>query len=104
MSRILRHVVLFAYKADAPREAISRVAEEFSALPSRIDCISGFEWGSNISPENLGDGFEHCFIVSFRTEADRDRYLPHPEHRRFSEFAGPYLERVIVHDFWGNES
>ena len=34
-------------------------------LPSKIDAIKDFEWGTNNSPENLAQGFTHCFFVTF---------------------------------------
>ena len=47
-------------------------------LPSKVHQIIEFEWGTNISPENLDQGFTHCFLVTFNNAKDRDAYLPHP--------------------------
>jgi hypothetical protein len=51
----------------------------------------------------LADGFTHCFIVTFKTEADRAVYLPHPEHQKFVEILKPILEKPFVIDFWTKE-
>ena len=41
-----------------PRLLQTLAAEKaFAALPSKIDTIKGFEWGTNVSPENLAQGF-----------------------------------------------
>jgi hypothetical protein len=50
--------------------------------------------------ENLQQGFTHCFFVTFRSEADRAKYLPHPAHKEFGRMLGPYLDKVIVVDYW----
>lgn len=100
---VLRHVVCFKFKPGATPEQIKKVETEFVALKSRIPQIAALEWGTDNSPEKLADGFTHCFIVTFRTEADRDAYLPHPEHKKFVEILKPILEKPFVIDFWTKE-
>ncbi|HPC95696.1 MAG TPA: Dabb family protein [Sedimentisphaerales bacterium] len=99
-TRLLRHVVLLKFKDEASAADIRRIENAFSALPSRIDAIYDLEWGTDVSVENRQKGFTHCFIVSFRSEADRAEYLPHPAHREFGELLGPYLDDVLVVDYW----
>jgi hypothetical protein len=48
----------------------------------------------------LDHGHTHCFILTFNSEADRDSYLPHPDHKAFGELLGPCLEQVTVVDYW----
>jgi hypothetical protein len=57
------------------------------------------EHGPYESAEGLNDGFTHGFIMSFDTAANRDAYLPHPEHERVRDIVVPCLERVVVFDF-----
>lgn len=97
---LLRHVVLFKFKADATPEQIDRVVAGFRELPSKIKEIHGFEWGTDNSPEQLSKGHTHCFLVTFRSEADRDAYLPHPAHQAFVAVLKPILEDVTVVDYW----
>ncbi|MEN6429213.1 MAG: Dabb family protein [Phycisphaerales bacterium] len=98
--QVLRHVVLFQFKEGTSAEDIRKIENAFSALPSKIDVICGFEWGTDVSVENLQKGFTHCFIVSFRSEADRDAYAKHPAHVEFGGLLGPSLEQVMVVDYW----
>ncbi|MCA9181727.1 MAG: Dabb family protein, partial [Planctomycetales bacterium] len=49
------------------------------------------------------DGFTHCFLLTFKSEADRDSYLPHPAHRAFGAALKPHLEKVLVVDYWAGE-
>ena len=58
------------------------------------------EWGTGVSVEGLQQGFTHCFFVSFRSEADRTRYLPRPAHKEFGQILGPHLDKVLVIDYW----
>ncbi|MEM6800380.1 MAG: Dabb family protein [Bacteroidota bacterium] len=96
----LRHVVLFKFKEGSSEEDIKKVEEAFSALPSKIPQIKGYEWGTNNSPEGLDKGFTHCFFLSFESEEDRAIYLPHPDHKAFGEVLGPHLDDVLVLDYW----
>lgn len=96
----LRHVVLFAFKENAGQQAIDTVVSDFAALPQEILGITAYEWGTNVSPEGLDNGFTHCFTLSFASDADRDAYLVHPAHQRFVGTLGSCLERSLVVDYW----
>ncbi len=98
--KVLQHVVLFKFKADAKPEDIKKVETAFKALKDQIKEIKGFEWGLNNSPENLNEGYTHCFLVSFSSEKDREIYLPHPKHKEFVAMIGPYVEKALVVDYW----
>jgi Stress responsive A/B Barrel Domain len=97
---LLRHVVLFAFKPTATRANIANIEAAFAALPGQIREVRGFEWGTNVSPENLANGFTHCFVVTFADAAGRDIYLPHPAHKAFVVMAGPSIEKALVVDFF----
>ena len=96
----LRHVVLFKFKDDASAADVKKVETAFKKLPSQIKEIKGFEWGINNSPENLNQGFTHSFFLTFKSEADRAVYLPHPAHKAFGALLKPYLDKVLVIDYW----
>ncbi len=98
--RELRHVVLFSFKEDTPGQKIREIQAAFEALPKAIPEIKDFEWGLNNSPEGLNKGFTHCFLLTFDSEADRAVYLPHPKHKAFGDLAGPFIEDVLVVDYW----
>lgn len=97
---VLRHVVLFKFKDTATPEQVQEVEKAFAELPDKIDVIQDYEWGTNVSPEGHDQGFTHCFFLTFKTEADRDAYLPHPAHKAFGKALGPYLDKVCVVDYW----
>ena len=98
--KVLRHVVMFQFKDSASKEDVQSVVDAFRQLPSKINQIDSFEYGTNNSPEGLADGFTHCFLVTFKSEKDREIYLPHEAHQAFVEVLKPHLEKVMVIDYW----
>lgn len=96
----LRHVVLLKFKDNTSDADIKKVEDAFRALPSKIKEIKSLEWGTNNSPEELNQGFTHCFFLAFASEQDRAVYLPHPAHKAFGAVLGPHLDKVLVVDYW----
>lgn len=97
---LLRHVVLFKFKDTSSAEDVKKVEDAFLGLTDKIKEIKDLEWGLNNSPEGLDQGFTHCFFVTFESEEDRAVYLPHPDHKAFTEVLGPHLDKVLVFDYW----
>ena len=99
----VRHVVLFKFKDGTPRDQVEKIENGFRALPGKVPGTVGFEWGTNISPENLDQGFTHCFLVTFGDAQARDAYLPHPAHQAFVKILKPHLDKVLVIDYVAKE-
>lgn len=96
--QLLRHVVLFAF--DGTPAEVRQVEEAFCQLPAQIPEIHAFEWGTDVSVENIQQGFTHCFLLSFASASDRDTYLVHPAHQAFGKLLQPVLAKVLVVDYW----
>ncbi len=96
---VYRHVVLFKFKDSATPDQVKSVEDAFRALSTKVPTITGYEWGTNVSPENKNEGFTHCFVVTFKDKAGLDVYLPHPAHDEFKAVLRPYLDKVLVVDF-----
>ena len=101
--KLLRHVVLFKFKADVTPAQVQEVVDAFRALPGKIDTIHSFEWGTDVSVENKAAGFTHGFLVTFRDEKGRETYLPHPAHQEFVKLVGPRIQNVLVFDYWSSK-
>ena len=99
----LNHVVSFKFKSSATADQIKEVEDSFKALKSKISVFQTLEAGTNVSPEKLNKGFTHCWILSFKSEKDRDDYLVHPDHKAFAKALGPVLEDAFVIDFWAKD-
>ena len=101
---VYRHVVLFKFHENTSKETVESIVEAFHALCGELPFVRDFEWGLNSSPENLNEGYTHCFIVTFGSPKDRDAYLPHPAHQAFCRtYLDPNLEKVCVLDFTSND-
>lgn len=95
----LRHLVCFKFSEKATPEKIEMVEKAFAELPSKIDTIQSFEWGTNVSKENHDKGFTHCFQLTFKDQAGLDTYIPHPAHKAFGEKLAGLIEDVFVFDY-----
>lgn len=97
---VLRHVVFFKFKPEVDAAKLKELVDAFRALPSKIDAIKSFEYGTDVGVEGLSKGFTHCFFLTFVDEKGRDAYLPHPAHKAFVEVVKPLLDDVCVVDYW----
>ena len=98
--KVLRHVVLFKFKDQTSQEKLIEIENAFVALKGKIPEIQDFEWGTDVSVEGISKGFTHCFLLTFRSENDRNTYLPHHAHKVFVELLEPHLDKVCVVDYW----
>lgn len=101
--KMLRHCVMFKFKEDATKEQVKEVVDALAALPKKIDSIVDFENGVNNSEEGRSKGFTHVFLITFKDEKGREKYLPHPAHNEFIQKALPIIDDVLVVDYWTAE-
>lgn len=99
-AKLLRHLVIFKFKDDTTPEQTQAIVAAFAALPGKIDTIVDFECGTDVSVEGKSEGLTHGFMVTFRDEAGRAAYLPHPAHQEFVKLVGPHVDKVLVFDYW----
>lgn len=99
-TRVLRHLVMFKFKPEVAPKKLDEINAAFRGLQNGIAEIQAFERGTNNSPEKLDKGFTHGYLVTFASEADRDAYLPHAEHKKFVELIGGSIDDVLVFDYW----
>jgi hypothetical protein len=95
----IHHVVCFKFKTTAAPQDIKQVEQAFAALQEKIPGIESLKWGTNVSKEQRNKGFTHCFILTFKSEKERDLYLDHPEHKAFGTLVGPLVDDIFVIDF-----
>ncbi len=95
----VKHVVLFKFKEGTSEAKCAEIIEGYKALPGKISVMKHFEWGKDISVENLNQGYTHCFITTFEDEAGRDAYIPHAAHQDYVKVLLPHLDQLLVLDF-----
>lgn len=98
--KVLRHVVLFTFKSTSSPEQVAGVVKAFNSLYGTVPQVKKMEWGLNMSPEHLDQGFTHCFQLSFASEKDLADYQEHPAHRAFQQVLKPHMDKVFVVDYW----
>ena len=95
-----RHIVIFKFKDGAPAAKVQGVVDAFKALPGKLPAIQAFEWGTNVSPEGLDQGFTHIFTLTFASkEALEKSYLHEPAHQEFVAMLDGLLEKALVVDY-----
>uniref|UniRef100_A0A0C9RGW2 TSA: Wollemia nobilis Ref_Wollemi_Transcript_25362_400 transcribed RNA sequence n=1 Tax=Wollemia nobilis TaxID=56998 RepID=A0A0C9RGW2_9CONI len=96
---VLKHVLLVKFKDNIPPGRIEDLIKAFANLVNLIEPLKSFEWGEDVSCENLQQGFTHVFECMFDTTEDRDAYLVHPAHVEFGNQILPAIEKFIVVDY-----
>lgn len=96
---MIRHILLITFKTDAAEADIEQVKSAFLQMPAAIEGVVSVEWGCNDSPEGKNEGFTHCVMMTFKDEAARQRYLPHPKHDELKAILRPALNKLIVLDY-----
>ena len=95
-----RHIVMFKFRDGAPAAKVQGVVAAFQALPAQLPSVKGFEWGTNVSPEGLDQGFTHIFTLTFASkEAMEQHYLKEPAHQAFVALLPDVLDKVLVLDY-----
>lgn len=112
---LVRHMVMFRFTQQATPAERNEVTKRFVALarlshrPDGSSVVLSIETGPQISGENADMGLEQAYLLTFRSEGDRNFYVgrpavsdPHyfdPAHEAFKAFAAPYLQNVVVFDY-----
>jgi hypothetical protein len=115
--QLVRHLVLFRYRADVSESERREVATRFADLigSRRSDgrpYIGSIEIGTQMSGEGAGQGFDLGVVVTFASLGDRNYYVGSPvvedpqyfdqQHAAFKVFVGPLLAEgdasVLVFD------
>jgi hypothetical protein len=96
----LRHVVLFTFKTTSSTKSVDSVVKAFNNLYGSVPQVKKMEWGLNMSPEHLDQGFTHCFVLTFSSENDLASYQLHPAHKAFQTILKPHMDKVFVVDYF----
>jgi len=113
---LVRHIVLFRYAATVTPAQKEDAKQRFLALQNLAQrdgktYILSIETGGEISGEGADQGLEQGFIVTFKSQGDRNYYVGQPvvtdakhydpAHQAFKDFVGPLLDQngALVFDF-----
>ncbi|XP_043696353.1 stress-response A/B barrel domain-containing protein HS1-like isoform X3 [Telopea speciosissima] len=96
---VVKHVLLAKFKADIPPEKIVELIRGYANLVNLIEPMKAFQWGTDVSAENLHQGFTHVFESTFESVEGVAEYVAHPVHVEFSNLLLPALDKVVVIDY-----
>jgi hypothetical protein len=100
---IVKHIVLLRFKDSTTDQKIEEIMSSLASLKEKCPGILEFKEGPYSSPEGLNKEFQHGFIMTFDSEANRNIYLEHPDHEvvkqlAFGEIEGG-LDGIVAFDF-----
>jgi hypothetical protein len=78
---MIRHCVFYKFRTGVSADERAEIHAGLAALVGQIEGLVSADFGPNVSPEGLGQGFNDGFVMDFIDAAARDRYLPHPAHQ-----------------------
>ncbi|MBB2170115.1 Dabb family protein [Gluconacetobacter aggeris] len=112
---LVRHVVLFRFLKDVTPFQKAEIARRFLELaadshrPDGRPVVESIETGFQNGGEGVDEGYQMGFLVSFRSEGDRNYYVGRPvvtqpgffdpAHDAFKAFAAPYLAGIMAFDY-----
>jgi len=112
---LIRHIVLFQYALGASAKQRGQVVERFLALGDACQrkggdrYLIGIETGPQTSGEGADKGLNQGFIVTLKSEGDRNYYVGTPvvhdpayydqAHQEYKDFIKPLVSNALVFDF-----
>ena len=95
---MIRHIVLFSFKAEAPEHLKRALLDEYSGFPAHYPAMRNFQAGHNLSERD--DTFEYGFTVEFETNDALKAYLNSPSHEEHvTERFRPLIARRAIVSF-----
>jgi Stress responsive A/B Barrel Domain len=98
MPAVITHIVLFESKPHTSAGPVETLRQALADLVGVIPGLTSFAWGTNVSPEGKGQGFDLGFVMEFDRPASRDAYLPHPAHVAVGPLVRAVADDVLVYD------
>ncbi|XP_068647431.1 stress-response A/B barrel domain-containing protein HS1 [Aristolochia californica] len=98
-NQVVKHIVIVKFKEEVSPERKEQLIRGFANLVSLIKPMKAFHWGTNVSAENLHQGFTHVFESTFENVEGIAEYVAHPAHVEFANVLLPTLDKVIAIDY-----
>jgi hypothetical protein len=94
---MLRHVVLFRFKAGTPEEARADLQKSLQALAGKIEEIRAFEVGRDVIRSERS--YDLALVSSFDDLDALQRYQVHPEHQAVVAKVRQLCDSVVAADY-----
>ncbi|KAH0671376.1 hypothetical protein KY290_026944 [Solanum tuberosum] len=96
---VVKHILLAKFKDGIPPEQIDQLIKQYVNLVNLVEPMKAFQWGKDVSIENLHQGFTHVFESTFDSLEGVAEYIDHPVHVEFANTMLPQLEKVLIIDY-----
>ncbi|KAI4369499.1 hypothetical protein MLD38_017934 [Melastoma candidum] len=96
---VVKHVLLAKFKEEISPKQIEELIKGYSDLVDLVPSMKSFVWGTDVSAENLHQGFTHIFESTFESTEGVAEYVAHPAHVEFAGLFIPSLDKVVVFDY-----
>ena len=96
---VVKHIVVAKFKDDISPQQIEELINGYANLVSLVPSMKAFQWGKDVSAENMHQGFTHVFESTFESTEGVAEYVAHPAHVEYANLFLPCLDKVIVIDY-----
>lgn len=95
----MKHILLAKFKDGIPPEQIDQLIKQYANLVNLVEPMKAFQWGKDVSIENLHQGFTHVFESTFDSLEGVAEYIAHPVHVEYANTLLPQLEKFLIVDY-----
>ncbi|XP_050211857.1 stress-response A/B barrel domain-containing protein HS1-like [Mercurialis annua] len=96
---IVKHILIAKFKDEISGDQIEQLIKDYANLVNLIEPMKAFHWGTDVSSENMHQGFTHVFESTFESTEGIAEYVAHPAHLEYANIFLPTLDKVIVIDY-----
>lgn len=96
---VVKHVLLAKFKEGVSEDQIEKLIKDYADLVNLIEPMKAFHWGTDVSIENLHQGFTHIFESTFESTEGVAEYVAHPAHVEYANVFLSHLDKVLVFDY-----
>ncbi|XP_004239884.1 stress-response A/B barrel domain-containing protein HS1 [Solanum lycopersicum] len=96
---VVKHILLAKFKDGIPPEQIDQLIKQYANLVNLVEPMKAFQWGKDVSIENLHQGFTHVFESTFDSLEGVAEYIAHPVHVEYANTLLPQLEKFLIVDY-----
>ncbi|CAO2165056.1 unnamed protein product [Urochloa humidicola] len=96
---VVKHILLARFKEEVTPERLDQLIRGYAALVGVVTSMKAFHWGTDVSIENMHQGFTHVFESTFESTEGIKEYIEHPAHVEFANVFLPVLEKALIIDY-----
>ncbi|CAO2200558.1 unnamed protein product, partial [Urochloa humidicola] len=96
---VVKHIVVARFKEEVTPERLDQLIRSYAALVDAVPSMKDFHWGTNLSVENMHQGFTHVFESTFESTEGLKQYVEHPAHLEYANEFLALSEKILIIDY-----